>query len=155
MKNVVQIQGYFTNLQNQGWQVDDSQSNQPSGFGVEVETGQLMIWKARESGDDDWGYYVWEFSMADPQALEQGEWQAVFNLMVLPRTEEALDVHRELNLQLPDNFQMREWFPPDETDRPSRDRDTDSVREEDVVDDTPEDKDEAPPSSAKPRRGGR
>jgi hypothetical protein len=121
LKNTVKIQTYFTNLESQGWEVDDSESNQPSGYGVNVETGQLMIWKARENPDDEWTYYVWEFGPVNPNALNEGDIWAMFDLQLLPRTEAALDVHRELNLPLPDGFELREWHSPDE-DRNIKDR---------------------------------
>jgi hypothetical protein len=115
--NVSKISTYFEDLKTEGWEVDDSLSNQPSGYGAEVESETPMIWKARESADDDWTLYVWTFS-ADTEAMNRlGEgdefnWsdlQAMMNFTLTPRTEAALEVHRELELPLPDDFELEPW----------------------------------------------
>jgi len=112
IRNVAKIQAHFTKLENEGWEVDDSESNQPEGFGAKVESDTLMTWRARENRDDEWTVYTWEMRLADENAqrsMEEGDfsnWQALKNWILVPRTQAALDVHRELNLPLPDGFEL-------------------------------------------------
>lgn len=128
-QSAIKIEGYFTELRNEGWIVDDSQSNQPSGYGVSVETGELMIWRAKENEEDDWIYYVWEIPIPDPESSD-ADLSALLNLTIIPRTEAALEAHEELDLELPDDFELDEWHPPDE-DRRDRRRDRDEDEDED------------------------
>lgn len=140
--NIIKIQAHFEDLRSQGWEVDDSQSNQGGGYGGNVEAGTPMIWRARENPDDEWIVYVWEFGPADPEAFENLEdeempdWSALMNWTLLPRTEAALEVHEELNLPLPDDFELIPW---DEDDGGDRDRDRDRDRDEDEVRDRGDD----------------
>jgi hypothetical protein len=115
--NISKISSYFEDLKTQGWEVDDSQSNQPSGFGANVESDIPMIWKARENPDDDWTLYVWTLNMnADAMNNMQNEEEpsledlrSLMNFTLTPRTEAALEVHRELGLTLPDDFELEPW----------------------------------------------
>jgi len=133
-RNISKISAYFDEKKNAGWEVDDSESNQPEGAGFKTESDVLMTWRARENPDDDWTVYTWEMRPVDEQAMqkvEQGNWQAILGeWIVVPRTQAALDVHHELNLPLPPNFELQ---PVGEEDRnadngrqgkPSRDRGT-------------------------------
>jgi hypothetical protein len=111
--NVAKISSYFDDLESKGWEVDDSQSNQPSGYGSNVEAGTPMVWRARENRNDEWTDYVWELGPADPEAFRSLEedgnmdnFKAAMNWVLIPRTEAALDVHEELGLPLPDNFEL-------------------------------------------------
>ncbi|MCX6645014.1 MAG: hypothetical protein NTY09_01445 [bacterium] len=134
--NVSKISTYFEDLKTKGWEVDDSQSNQPSGYGANVESETPMIWKARENPEDDWTLYVWTLS-ADTEAMNrlgegkgnQFNWsdlQAMMNFTLTPRTEAALEVHRELGLPLPDDFELEPW---DESGGDSGDSGTDRNRD--------------------------
>jgi hypothetical protein len=115
--NVGKINGYFEDLQNDGWEVDSSQSNQPSGFGAEVEAGTPMIWRARETSDDEWIDYVWTFGPRtgaagngeDQGGTGQIDFMAMMDFELVPRTEAALEVHQELGLPLPDDFELEPW----------------------------------------------
>ncbi len=125
-QSAIKIEGYFTELRNEGWIVDDSESNQPSGYGASVDSGQLMIYKAKETEDDDWIYYVWEIPIPDGESSD-ADLSALLNLTIIPRTQAALEAHEELNLELPDDFELDEWSP----DADDRDRDRDRDRDED------------------------
>ena len=85
--NVTKISTYFEDLKTEGWEVDDSLSNQPSGYGAEVESETPMIWKARESADDDWTLYVWTFS-ADTEAMNRLGVCAMFPAQEVEKAEE-------------------------------------------------------------------
>jgi len=137
----MKINNHFKQLEEQGWEVDWSQSGQSRGYGAEVEAGQPMIWRARENPDDEWIVYVWELRPEDPEALEKLGEEGEFDLSALggwnlvPRTEAALEVHEELELPLPDDFELEPWgedgHGKDDGDedrdraRDRRDRDTD------------------------------
>ena len=136
--NIIKIQAHFEDLKSQGWEVDDSQSNQGGGYGGNVESGTPMIWRARETPDDEWIDYVWEFGPADPEAFEDAEsgedvnFSALMNWTLLPRTEAALEVHEELGLSLPDDFELEPWDEDTGRDRDrDRDRDEEEVRDRD------------------------
>jgi hypothetical protein len=114
---VSKISKHFEDLKAQGWEVDDSQSNQPSGYGSNVEADVPMIWRARENPDDEWTEYVWELSMPNVENLEGkdssdmdwSDFANMFEMQLVPRTEAALEVHRELGLDLPDDFVLEPW----------------------------------------------
>lgn len=130
--HIMKIQAHFEDLKSQGWEVDDSQSGQPSGYGGSAQAGTPMIWRARENPDDEWTEYVWEFGPADPDAFEEAEsgeaadFSALMNWIVIPRTEAALEVHEELDLPLPDDFELEPW----DEDR-GREKDRDQDRDQD------------------------
>lgn len=141
--HVSDINTYFEDLEDEGWDVDFSDSNQPSGYGASVDDETPMIWRARESGDDEWIEYVWTFGL-DEGALEELESMdeddfdfsmlgEALKFTLLPRTEAALEVHEELGIPLPDDFELQ---PLDEDggrrpDRHDRDRDRDDETDED------------------------
>jgi hypothetical protein len=110
-RNVNKISAYFKEKKNAGWEVDDSESNQPEGRGFNAEADVPMTWRARQNPDDDWTVYTWEMQPADDQAMQKlqpGDWKAAFGeWFVVPRTQAALDVHHELNLPLPPNFELQ------------------------------------------------
>lgn len=172
--NAAKIQAHFTKLESEGWEVDDSQSNQPEGFGAKVESDQLMTWRARENRDDEWTIYTWEMRLADESAqrnLEEGDlsnWQALRNWALVPRTQAALDVHEELNLPLPDGFELeplddegssgnrlKDRANEDEEDEAGTDDETDDTDEriEDTDEEQPDDEEPDEDRPQKPRRG--
>jgi len=144
---VSEIQGYFEDLKAEGWEVDDSQANQQSGYGSNVETDVPMIWRARESEDDDWTEYVWVLSMPNAEELENMDGEdfdfsdlgGLMEMVLLPRTEAAVEVHEELGFDLPDDFELEPWTGRDrdrdrddeDRVRDRRDRDRDDEEEED------------------------
>lgn len=139
--NASKIGNYFNDLEDQGWEVDSSQSEQPQGYGASIDSEKPMIWRARESEDDEWITYVWTFG-TDPAVIERlgeseepnwSDFGALFNFQLIPRTEAALEVHEELGLPLPDDFELVPW---DEEDggRPERTRDRDRDDTEDMED---------------------
>jgi hypothetical protein len=138
MGNVAKIQAHFDDLEAQGWDVDSSQSNQGAGYGSNVESGVPMIWRAREHADDEWTEYVWELAPIDPatgeiaQNFENMGWSQMMNLtwFLVPRTEAALEVQEELELPLPENFELQPWEEEGGRDR-DRDRDEEEVRDRD------------------------
>ncbi len=110
LASTAKIKTYFTGLESQGWEVDDSESRQPEGYGAEVEIGDIMIWRAREKPEDEWTYYVWEAAIPEVEKADE-DVTKLLDFMLLPRTQAALDVHHELKLPLPENFELREWKP--------------------------------------------
>lgn len=140
--DVVKISTYFEELRADGWEVDDSDSNQPEGYGFNFEDNEPMVWRARETADDDWIYYVWEVRFGEEGRRVPTGLQDIRNLSMLPRTEEALEVHEELGLALPDGFELEDpWEPPEDTDR-GRDRTRDRDRTDDQDDEEPVDEEE-------------
>jgi len=126
---VTKISAYFDAKKAQGWEVDDSQSNQPQGYGAQVQAGQLMTWRARENRDDDWTIYTWELRMANEDAAQKmnegqtPDWREFLNWILVPRTQAAMDVHEELKLPLPDGFTLEPIDEGDQTGNGNRDKD--------------------------------
>jgi len=110
LASTAKIQAHFRDLESRGWEVDDSESKQPEGYGTEVQIGDIMIWRAREKPEDEWTYYVWEAAVPELEEADE-DVTKLLDFMLLPRTQAALEVHRELKLPLPENFELREWKP--------------------------------------------
>jgi hypothetical protein len=144
--DITKISGHFEDLKDEGWEVDDSGANQPSGYGAEVEAGVPMTWLAREDPDDEWIEYTWVMVMPGLEEMEEmdeedepsfSEVMGMLEFILIPVTEEALEVHRELGLELPDDFDIDDWsdYVQGTGDDRGRDRDRDDrARDEDEDD---------------------
>ncbi len=115
---VMALETYFEDLRMQGWQVDNSQAQQYTGGVGSQASGQnpsvpemLFIYKARENSGDEWIYYVWEMDMG-PMTNSTNPFTTMSEISMVPRTQEALDVHEELGMELEDNFKLDAWVPP-------------------------------------------
>lgn len=99
--NLARIQKHFETLEEQGWEVEHPDSVKQGDFGAQLEPGESITWRARENRDDDWTIYTWRTE------LGRGEgWETILGVSIIPITEAALDVHRELGLSLPEAYEL-------------------------------------------------
>ncbi|HEX9743855.1 MAG TPA: hypothetical protein VGB30_00355 [bacterium] len=126
---IAKVTLYFEDLKDKGWDVDDTMSNQPSGMGFEAEAGVPMTWRARESSGDDWTEYTWMIVFGEGETdFETMDWQDFKNATFVPVTEAALEVHNELDLPLPDWYDISDY---DSSSDSRHDRNRDEVDESD------------------------
>jgi len=116
--HVWKVQGYFSSLEKDGWQVQVSA--QPAEGGIKVRQKEVWAWLARPSSDQEWVSYGWILMPDEPSSVEElrslgvdtnGWWKnyghrSGSRAIFLPATEAALRVHKELLLPLPANFSV-------------------------------------------------
>jgi len=148
---IKEINDYFTELQEDGWEVQMPITD-VSGDTVGFDPDDPLIWLARENPDDDWTVYIWEFSITE-EAFEflmdfaednevSKEYDDLDQMMrdvnmvidglkqarMIPHSEAALEVHEELDLELPEDFRLDEWeYDPEHPSRSGGDRPDDDL----------------------------
>lgn len=105
---------YGNKLQSEGWQVE--YPAEMENFIPPTGDGSLIFFMARESEDNAWVEYIWEFYQSSDRSrailrergMPDNLWWLPSRTFLIPLTEAALDAHKELDLPLPDDFVVGE-----------------------------------------------
>lgn len=104
--NGVALEQYFSDLKTKGWEVDDSlAAKAESGYTQQLEKGLPITWRARENSDSEWIEYSWQIKFGSGTTIPNNL-SDFRDVMLVPMTKAALEVHKELKFPLPDGFEV-------------------------------------------------